>query len=45
MEGGLSGFYHPDNIHLSDVALDLFNLYLQNIIELAVAMVGCQALE
>lgn len=46
MEGGLPGFYRPDNVHLSDVALDLFNLDLQTSVELAVAMLReCQALE
>lgn len=26
LEGGLSGLYRPDNVHLSDIALDIFNL-------------------
>lgn len=40
-EGGLSGFYKTDTVHLSEVALDIFNLDLQSCIELAA--VYCQA--
>lgn len=41
-EGGLSGFYRSDTVNLSDFALDIFNLDLQNWIELVAVQVGCQ---
>lgn len=43
LEGGLVGFYRSDAVHLSDIALDVFNVGIQNCIELAVGQVGCQA--
>lgn len=43
LEGGLRGFYRKDNVHLSAVALDIFNLDLESCIELAAVCVGCQA--
>lgn len=39
LEGGFSGLYRQDGVHLSDVGLDIFNLDLQNMIEMA-AVVG-----
>ncbi|XP_040181175.1 uncharacterized protein LOC120914564 [Rana temporaria] len=42
LEGRIPGFYRSDNVHLSDVALDILNLDLQTSVELAVARVGCQ---
>lgn len=44
LEGGLAGFYREDNVHLSDIALDIFNLDMQTCVELAVARGVCQAL-
>lgn len=44
LESSLPGFYRPDNMHLSDIALDILNLDFQTCVELAVAVVGCQAL-
>lgn len=35
LDGGILGFYHPDQIHLSDIALDIFNMDLQSCVELA----------
>lgn len=43
LEGGLVGFYRSDAVHLSDIALDVFNVGIQNCVELAVGQVGCQA--
>lgn len=43
LEGGVRGLYRSDKVHLSDIALDIFNLDLQSCIELAVVRVGCQA--
>lgn len=46
LKGGLPGLYRTDNVHLSDIVLDLFilfNLDLQSSVELAVALVRCQA--
>lgn len=42
LEGYLPVFFYSD-IHLSDVALDIFNLGLQSCVELASVQVGCQA--
>lgn len=42
LEGRIPGFYRSDNVHLSDVALDILNLDLQTSVELAMARVGCQ---
>ena len=35
LEGGLSGLYRPDGVHLSDIGLDIFNMDFQNMIEMA----------
>lgn len=35
LEGGFSGLYRQDRVHLSDVGLDIFNLGLQTMIEMA----------
>ncbi|XP_040209667.1 uncharacterized protein LOC120940724 [Rana temporaria] len=43
LEGGVQGFYRPDGIHLSDVALDIFNLNLQSCVEMAVGRLGCRS--
>lgn len=43
IEGGLSGFYRSDAVDLSEVALDVFHLDLQNCIELAAVRVGFEA--
>lgn len=39
LEGGYPGLYRPDGVHLSEVGIDIFNLGLQNGIEMA-AMLG-----
>lgn len=39
LEGGFQGLYRRDGIHLSDIGLDIFNVGLQNCIEMA-AVVG-----
>lgn len=41
IKGGLHGFYRRDHTHLSDIALDSYNLDLQTIIELRSGW-GCQ---
>lgn len=43
LKGGLLGLYRPDKVHLSDIALDIFNLDIQTCVELAVARGVCQS--
>lgn len=43
LEGGIGGFYLHDQVHLSDIVLDILNLNLQSCVELAVGWVGCHA--
>lgn len=44
LERGLPGLYRPDMVHLSDIALEIFNLDIQTCVELAVARGVCQSL-
>lgn len=39
LEGNIPGFYRQDGIHLSDNGIDLFNLGLQNCIEMVAVLV------
>lgn len=44
LEVGILFFYRLDQIHLSDIALDIFNMNLQSsYVELAVGWLGCHA--
>lgn len=38
LEGGISGLYRQDGIHLSDIGLDILNLGLQSCIEMAAVL-------
>ncbi|XP_040181606.1 uncharacterized protein LOC120936645 [Rana temporaria] len=38
LEGGFSGLYRSDGIHLSDIGLDIFNSDLQNMVEMATVL-------
>lgn len=38
LEGGFSGLYRQDGIHLSDIGLDIFNMDFQNMIERAAVL-------
>lgn len=40
LEGGITGIYRHDGVHLSDVGLDIFNCDLQTCIETAAGWVG-----
>ncbi|CAH2286143.1 Hypothetical predicted protein [Pelobates cultripes] len=40
IEGNCAGFYRSDEIHLSDIGLDIFNLGIQSMLEMAMGVGG-----